>query len=77
MSTTVHGRSRARMSFKQARNSANVSYPCVHPDEASDRVSQARQSGPPTGDHPDGSPDPASRSVDIRLAIRLLERAST
>ena len=48
----------------------------AHPDEASDRISHARQPGPPTGDHPDGSPDPASRSVDIRLAIRLLERAN-
>ncbi len=48
----------------------------IHPSEADTRIEQARRVGPPTGDHPEGSPAPASQSVDIRLAIRLLERRS-
>jgi predicted ATPase/Tfp pilus assembly protein PilF len=48
----------------------------LRPGTAGGLIARAQALGPPSGDHPSGSPAPAARSVEIRLAIRLLERRS-
>gem|GEM_PF-6166958 len=46
----------------------------LHPEQVAARIARAREKGPPSGDHPQGSPAAAEKSADIRLAIRIVER---